>query len=463
MTKQQTATPYNPITQGVIWKQLLTYFFPILFGTFFQQLYNTVDAVVVGQFVGKEALAAVGGGTSNLLSIIVNLFVGMAVGTTVVVAQSIGSGDNEKLSRTVHASVAMSFVGGLLFTFVGLGLTRPALAAMGTPADIMEHAVTVLHMYCLGMIPSFLYNVGTGILRAMGDTKRPLYFLMVACGVNVVLDLLFVVVFHMGVAGAGIATVLSQWVSAILVYASLCRNSGPAHLDWRKIRLDLRCLWPVLVVGLPAGIQSNMYSISNVVLQGCVNSFGTDTVAALTSFTKVDGFYWMVIGAYGVAITTFAGQNFGAGLYSRVRQSVRSCLLLSSVTTILLSVSMLALARPLLSMFGSDPVVLELAQNMCNRMMPYYITYVCVEVMSGAIRGCGQALIPMIITGCGICGLRVLWVFLIMPLSNHMNTLLLSYPISWSITSICFVLYYFVGKWLPKQDTVQPEIQTTVH
>lgn len=176
MTKQQTATPYNPITQGVIWKQLLTYFFPILFGTFFQQLYNTVDAVVVGQFVGKEALAAVGGGTSNLLSIIVNLFVGMAVGTTVVVAQSIGSGDNEKLSRTVHASVAMSFVGGLLFTFVGLGLTRPALAAMGTPADIMEHAVTVLHMYCLGMIPSFLYNVGTGILRAMGDTKRPLYF-----------------------------------------------------------------------------------------------------------------------------------------------------------------------------------------------------------------------------------------------------------------------------------------------
>ena len=445
----------NPIIHGVIWKQLLRFFFPILFGTFFQQLYNTVDAIVVGQFVGKQALAAVGGGTSNLVSIVVNLFVGIAAGTTVVVAQSMGSGDLQKLRRTVHTSAAMALVGGAVFTVLGIALARPALVAMDTPPDVLDYAVEFLVAYCLGMIPAFFYNVGAGILRAMGDTRRPLYFLIAACGVNIVLDLLFVAVLQLGTMGAGLATMLSEWVSAFLVFLSLSRGEGPARLELRELRLEWRVLVPVLIVGLPAGLQSNMYSISNVILQSCINSFGTDTVAAWTSFTKVDSFFWMIMSAYGISVTTFAGQNFGAGLYQRVHKSVQVCLSMSAATAVGMSALMLACSGPLLGMFTRDEQVLSIATMMARHMIPFYVTYVCVEVMSGAIRGCGQAVIPMVLTGCGVCGLRILWVFLVIPFHRSLSTLLASYPLSWTVTSLCFVVYYLLGSWMPKQGRLK--------
>ena len=445
----------NPIIHGVIWKQLLRFFFPILFGTFFQQLYNTVDAIVVGQFVGKQALAAVGGGTSNLVSIVVNLFVGIAAGTTVVVAQSMGSGDLQKLRRTVHTSAAMALVGGAVFTVLGIALARPALVAMDTPPDVLDYAVEFLVAYCLGMIPAFFYNVGAGILRAMGDTRRPLYFLIAACGVNIVLDLLFVAVLQLGTMGAGLATMLSEWVSAFLVFLSLSRGEGPARLELRELRLEWRVLVPVLIVGLPAGLQSNMYSISNVILQSSINSFGTDTVAAWTSFTKVDSFFWMIMSAYGISVTTFAGQNFGAGLYQRVHKSVQVCLSMSAATAVGMSALMLACSGPLLGMFTRDEQVLSIATMMARHMIPFYVTYVCVEVMSGAIRGCGQAVIPMVLTGCGVCGLRILWVFLVIPFHRSLSTLLASYPLSWTVTSLCFVVYYLLGSWMPKQGRLK--------
>lgn len=442
----------NQITQGVIWKQLLLFFFPILFGTFFQQLYNTFDAIIVGQYVGKTALAAVGGGTSNLVSIVINLFVGVAAGTTVVVAQSVGRGDAQCVQKTVHTSAWISLVGGLVFTVIGVAAARPALEAMGTPADVMENAVQYLVAYCLGMIPAFFYNVGAGILRAVGDTRRPLYFLIVACMVNIVLDVVFVAVLGFGAMGAGLATMLSQWVSAALVYVSLTKTTAVYHLDPKQLCFDRSSLSEVLKVGIPAGLQSNMYSISNVILQSCINSFGTDTVAAWTSFTKVDGFFWMIIGAYGISITTFAGQNFGAGLYDRVRKSVRVCLGMSAVTAVGMSVLMVSCAGIFLRMFTQDAAVLEIGTLMIHHMMPYYVTYVCVEILSGAIRGCGQSLVPMILTGCGVCGIRILWVFLVVPIHRDILTVLVSYPISWVLTSLAFVIYYKFGKWLPKEQ-----------
>ena len=442
----------NQITQGVIWKQILVFFFPILFGTFFQQLYNTFDAIIVGQFVGKQALAAVGGGTSNLVNIVVNLFTGVAAGTTVVVAQGVGARDPERVQKAVHTSVAMSLLGGLVFTVLGVAAARPALVAMGTPEDVMEYAVQYLTAYCLGMIPSFFYNVGAGILRAVGDTKRPLYFLIVACLVNIVLDILFVAVMGLGALGAGLATMISQWVSAALVYLSLAGTPAIYRLDKTRLGFDKASLSRVLQVGVPAGIQGNMYAISNVILQSCINSFGTDTVAAWTSFSKVDGFFWMVSGAYGIAITTFAGQNYGAGLYSRVRKSVNVCLGMSAATAVGMSAVMLSCSGIFLRMFTQDEAVLEIGITLSYHLMPYYVTFVCIEILSGAIRGCGQALIPMILTGSGVCGLRILWVIFVVPLRRDILTVAVSYPISWVITSICFVIYYKCGKWLPKED-----------
>lgn len=441
----------NPIITGVIWKQLLAFFFPILLGTFFQQLYNTVDAVIVGQFVGKQALAAVGGVTGTLINLLVNLFVGIASGTTVVVAQKYGAADEEGVRRTVHTSVAMAFVGGALLMAVGFAGARPALLAMGTPQDVMEYATTYMTVYLTGVIPSFLYNIGAGVLRAVGDTKRPLYFLIVACLCNIVLDILLVVVLHLGVLGVAIATVISQVVSAVLVLLALMRTPRSFRLNWREVRFQRAALLAVLAIGVPAGIQSNMYAISNVLIQAGMNSFGTDVVAAWTAFGKIDGFFWMISGAYGISITTFAGQNFGAGRMDRVKKSVRVCTLLTMGTAALFSMIMCGFSAPLLGIFTADAAVVEIGKVMIMYMSPYYAAFVLVEVLSGAIRGCGDALKPMIITGSGICLLRVVWLFTVLPYYRSFTTILVSYPVSWVLTSILFLIYYRRGSWMKKK------------
>ena len=317
----------NQITEGVIWKQLLYFFFPILFGTFFQQLYNTADAVIVGQFVGTQALAAVGGATGSLHQLLRHLS-WACLRTTVVIAQAYGAHDAESVGGTVHTSVALALAAGLGLTAVGVAAAPWALSAMGTPADIMDFALTYLRVYMLGTIPSFLYNVGSGILRAVGDTRRPLYFLIIACLVNIALDVVLVAVRGMGVLGAALATIFSQGVSAVLVLVSLTRAETVYRLDWKQVRFHGRLLGDILRVGVPAGLQSNMYAISNILIQTAINGFGTATVAAWTAHGKVDGFFWMILGAYGISITTFAGQNFGAQKYDRIRRSVRVCLAL---------------------------------------------------------------------------------------------------------------------------------------
>lgn len=439
------------ITEGVIWKQLLVFFFPILFGTFFQQLYNTVDAIIVGNFVGKEALAAVGGTTGTLVNLLVNLFVGVSSGATVVISQYFGAQRYDDVRKAVSTSVALALYAGVAMTAIGLVISPWALRAMDTPPEIMDYALTYLRIYFLGMIASFLYNIGSGILRAIGDTRRPLYFLIVACLTNIVLDLLFVVVFQWKVMGVAIATVLSQVVSAALVVSTLLRTDGPYHLDYKHIRITPAILKDIVRIGLPAGIQSDMYTFSNILIQTRINLFGTNTIAAWTAFGKIDSFFWMIMSAYGVAITAFVGQNFGAQKYERVRKSVRVCLQMSFGTAIFFSFLLCLCNGPLYRLFTQDAEVIAIGSQMVWYMIPFYATYVCVEILSGAIRGTGDAILPMILTVMGVCVLRIAWVLVFLPLRPELTTILVSYPITWSATSLLFILYYFFGGWMKRR------------
>lgn len=439
------------ITEGPIWRHLLSFFFPILLGTFFQQLYNTVDAIIVGNFVGTEALAAVGGPAAVLINFLVNLFVGLSSGATVIVAQYYGARQMQELRRTVHTALALAIAAGLGIMILGIALSYPAMVLMGTPAEVMDYSLIYLRIYFVGSIASFLYNVGSSVLRAIGDTKRPLYFLIAACLTNIVLDLVFVVGFGLEVLGVALATVLSQMVSAVLVMLVLCRPDSIFCIARKEIRFHPDILKSILRIGLPTGLQSDMYTISNMLIQSCINSFGTNTMAAWTAFCKLDAFYWMISGAFGISITTFVGQNFGAQRYDRVRKSVRVCLLLSLVTALLVSGLYALGAQPLLRMFSTDTQVIDIGTFILWRMSPFYFTFICVEVMAGAIRGTGDSLKPMLLTCGGVCVLRVVWIFTVLPLDRTLGTLLLSYPMTWSITSLLFIIYYVRGNWMRRQ------------
>lgn len=438
----------NQITEGVIWKQLLFFFFPILFGTFFQQLYNTADAVIVGNFVGKEALASVGGPAATIINLLVGFFVGLSSGATVIISHHYGAKDAQRVSDAVHTSIALSIAGGAAVMVFGIATARIFLAAMNTPADILMPSLTYMRIYYAGIIPSIVYNMGAGILRAAGDSRRPLYFLIASCFVNIGLDLLFVAVLHMGVAGVAIATILSQTISALMTIIALMRTQDSYALVLRRIRFHKQFLVNIIRIGLPAGLQSAMYSVSNLLIQSAINSFGTDTVAAWTAYGKLDGIFWMIMGAYGVSITTFAGQNYGAGKIDRVKKSVRICLGLAAGTSLLLSFIVLRFSGTLLLLFTQDSEVISICQGMIRVVSPAYITYICIEILSGVCRGCGDALVPMLLTCFGVCVLRIAWIFLAVPLHHEVATVAFSYPLTWTITSILFIIYYKKGGWI---------------
>lgn len=440
----------NEITEGVIWKQLLLFFFPIMLGSLFQQLYNMADAMIVGNFVGKEALAAVGGTTSVLINLLVGFFVGVASGATVIIAQFFGGNSDREVSRGVHTSMMLAIVGGAVLMIAGIVMAEPLLRMMQTPEDIMDYSVTYIRIYFLGMIPSAIYNIGSGILRAVGDSKRPLYFLMAACIINIILDLLFVVGFHWGVVGAGVATVLSQCVSAVLVCFVLARSSESYQLIIHKVRFDSAMLSRIIQIGLPAGLQSVMYNAANIVVQTSINTFGTNTVASWTVFEKMDGIFWMVLSAFGVAVTAFIGQNFGARKYDRVKKSVRVSLSICMGIAIVLSAVLIVLARYIFMLFTSDAAVVEEGVFMVQFMMPLYFTYVFTEILSGAVRGTGDAFIPMVITCIGVCVLRIAWIAVVVPQWHDTRAVMLSFPITWVVTSSAFVIYYLKGKWLQR-------------
>jgi putative MATE family efflux protein len=442
----------NGITEGNIVKQLLLFFFPILLGTFFQQLYNTADAVVVGRFVGKQALAAVGGSTSTLINLLVGFFVGLSSGATVIISQYYGAKKPDKVHWAVHTSIAFSIAGGLLFMVLGIAGSRWALTAMKTPEDIMGHSLVYIWIYFTGMVPNLLYNMGAGILRAVGDSKRPLYYLITSCLVNIVVDIVLVAVLDMGVAGAAIATVSSQIFSAILVIRALLKTEDMYRLHWNKVRIDRRMLGRIVRIGIPAGMQSVMYNISNIIIQTGVNSLGTDNVTAWATYGKVDALYWVMINALGIAVTTFVGQNYGAGRMDRVRKGCAACMVIGVGLTAFMGVVLYQWGYVLVELFTTDQTVQAISMDLIRFMVPTLITYIAIEILSGTLRGVGDAWVPLMITCVGICLVRVLWIIFALP---HFMTILAAafcYPLTWTLTTIAFVVYYYFFSSLRRID-----------
>ena len=451
----------NRITQGVIWKQILLFFFPIWFGTFFQQLYNTADAVIVGNFVGKGALAAVGG-TAVILNLLVGFFVGIASGASVIISQRYGFGDAKGVSKTVHTAVAISIVGGAAIMVIGILTTNWSLKLVNVPEDIFAESRLYLQVCYLGMIPSILYNMGTGILRAVGDSRRPLYFLIAASVTNIALDLLFVVFLKMGVLGVALGTVISQIVAAVLTMLSLTHTSACYRFTWKEIGFDGQVLSQIIRIGLPAGLQSVMYSLSNLVVQSSVNAFGTDVVAAYTAYGKIDSVFWMTMNSFGLAITTFVGQNFGAHKYDRVKKSIWQCVALAFGATALLLAVIMPFGPYLYRFFVPDAEVIDLGMDILYFLGPVWPTYVLVEVLSGGVRGTGDSIIPMVMTCMGVCVLRVVWILgVATPLWHTLHGVLVCYPISWSLTSILFLIYFLHGGWLRRRMKAQQNEENT--
>ena len=432
----------NQITEGVIWKQLLLFFFPIVFGTFFQQIYNTADTIVVGRFVGKEALAAVGGSVNQVVNLIVEVFVGLTSGAAVIVSQFYGARDKKNLDRTVHTAVAFSAAAGIVIGIVGYVATDWILTSMNTPLELMDDSRVYLHIYFVGTLFNLVYNMGASILRAMGDSRRPLYVLITACTLNIFLDILLVVIGGMGVEGVAFATIFCQGISAGIVIIMLIKGQKEFVFKLQNLRFYGNSLRSVLRIGVPAGFEAAMYCVANIVIQVSVNRLGTDHVAAWGTFGKIDAVFWMVVNAFSISITTFVGQNYGAGKTKRMRKSVLVCLEMSYVAAIALSAVLVIFAEPLYRLFTTDKGVVEIGVYMMRFLMPSYFLYVAIGILSGALRGAGKVLVPVLLTCGGVCILRITWMFAVLPVFPGIETIMLSYPVSWGITALLFVIYY---------------------
>lgn len=438
------------ITEGVIWKQLLMFFFPILLGTFFQQMYNTVDTIIVGRFVGTQALAAVGA-TSAQISLITNFFVGLSTGATVILSQFYGANDRKGVEAALHTGIGLSLVLGVIITILGFSVGPSILRLSKAPESCMEDALLYARIYFSGAIASMVYNMGAGILRAMGDSKRPLIFLIITCFVNIVLDLFCVVVLKLGVAGAAIATVIAQAVSAVLVVGVLwCLPNGMCF-RFHKIRMDASLLRRILYIGIPAGLQFITFDLANLLIQSGINSFGDTTVAAWTAYTKTDALTWMISGAFGVSVTTFVGQNFGAQKYGRIRQSVWVCMGISVALVGALSAVMVASRHFILGIYSTDPEVIRIGAYVMLWTVPFNAIFMPVEVFAGTMRGTGYSVMPTVITCVCVCLFRVLWVLIVVSRWRRIELLALAYPLSWVLCATVFYISYLRGTWLHKR------------
>lgn len=433
---------------GNITQLILIFFLPILFGSLFQQLYNTVDAIVVGNFVGKVALAAVGGSTGTVINLLVGFVTGLASGATVVIAQYYGNGDIHGVQKSVNSSMFLAIVLGLILTIVGIILTPWILTICNVPTDIMPYAVQYMQIYLVGMIPSLIYNNGAGILRAVGDSKRPLYFLIAACITNIVLDVTFVVVFHWGVAGVAIATTISQIVSAVLTLFVLARSQESYSFHLKHLSFDWNILKRIVAIGFPVGIQACLYSVANLFVQASVNSYGTDTVAAYTAFGKIDALFWNTSAALGQSVLTFCGQNFGAGKVDRVKKGIRSGVIMYIIGALGISAFCYFGGNLLYHLFTQDEQVIEIGLGVLQFMCPFWACFCFVEILSSSIRACGDSFVPMVITAICIGVYRICWI-LFFPAHSIYDSIL-CYPISWVMTSIIFLIYYLQGGWLKK-------------
>ncbi len=443
---------YNLITEGSIWKGIFSLFFPILCGTFFQQLYNTVDSVIVGHLVGKEALAAVGGGTGQIINLIIGFFMGVSMGAGVIVSQHYGSGNIAKAKKSINTAILASIIAGVLVTVTGIVTTPIFLRLIATPEDIFLLSETYLKIYFGGSAAMIIYSMITGVFRAVGDSRRPLYCLIFGSILNILLDLYFIGILEMGVAGAAIATVLSQAACCILSLLLLRFTHSDISFRLKRMEFDAEEAISMVRIGVPCGIQAMMYTISKLFMMSGINAFGTDTVAAWAVYAKLDTIYWTVLSSFSMALTTFVGQNFGAGYKARCRRATAETMLISVIYTLLMSLLYIFKGDMVYRLFTSDREVIRIGMGIIMVFAPYLVIYLPIELLTGVVQGAGKIVVTTASSIFGICIFRVLWLYTGARLFPSIEGLLACYPISWVMNSALLIAYYFSYHWLGDRD-----------
>ena len=439
---------------GPLLSKILLFSVPLMMSGILQLLFNAADIIVVGRFAGSSALAAVGS-TSSLINLLINVFVGLSVGVNVLVAKYYGGQREKDMSETVHTAVLTSLLSGLFLVILGGIAARPLLHLMGTPDDVLDQAVLYMRIYFLGMPVLMVYNFGAAILRAIGDTRRPLYFLFMAGVVNVALNLFFVIGLGMGVDGVGWATVISEHVSALLVLKSLMEAPGALKLNLKELRIHPKKLKRIVKIGLPAGMQGAIFSISNVLIQSSVNSFGSIAMAGNTASANIEGFVYTAMNAVYQTNLSFTSQNLGGRKYSRINRIMYICLAVVTVVGITLGITAVLAGDLLLGIYSSDAQVLRYGMLRLEIICGTYFLCGIMDCMVGSLRGLGYSVIPMFVSLTGACGFRVLWVFTVFAAYRSLDVLYLSYPVSWAITAIAhMIIFRKIRRKIPRQDAV---------
>ena len=442
------------LTQGVVWKKLLVFFLPIAAGTCIQQLYNAVDGLIVGRYVGTIALAAVGGSSAQIINLLIGFFVATTAGASVVIAQVYGAGRDEDVRLAAGNALAVFALLGLVLMAFGLIATPAMLRLLRTPEDTMEASVLYLRIYFLGVPFVLILNMESNMLRSVGDSFSPFLYMVAGCISNIVLDTVFVLVLHWGVAGVAIATVLAQVLNmGLLTWKLLCTKES-YRLSLKELKLKGVYLRNMLRLGIPSGLQSSMYAVSNMIIQVGVNSLGTIVVASWAMSGKTDGIFWAVSNALGAAITSFIGQNLGAGRQDRVKLCVKQGLILSFSITVTLSALIMLLGKPMLHILTEDQAVIDTTYQIMTYFVPYYFTWTLIEVLSAVLRGAGDAVRPVIIIGLGICLLRIVWILTLFQWVHTLMVLSLCYVVSWVVTSIAMTVYYRHGRWMQRSSVI---------
>lgn len=430
---------------GPLLGKILLFTLPLMASSILQLLFNAADIIVVGRYAGSDALAAVGS-TGALINLLTNMFIGFSVGANVLVARYYGAGKPDEVSETVHTSVMLSIIGGILLAAIGIIFASPLLELMGTPENVLPLAALYVRIYFAGMPMILLYNYGSAILRAIGDTKRPLYYLAIAGVLNIILNLIFVIVFEMSVAGVALATILSQTLSAILVIRCLMHTEGGCHLDLHQLKIHSHKLWKILQLGLPAGLQGSIFSLSNVLIQSSVNSFGAIAMAGNSAAANIEGFTYVAMNSFYQAAITFVSQNMGAMEFKRIRKIAWQCLACVTVTGALLGNLSFFFGHQLLGIYSDEAEVIQYGIYRLEVIGTTYFLCGIMDVCVGCLRGIGYSFLPMVVSLLGACGFRILWIFTVFKGHHDLHTLYISYPISWAITAsvhiICFLILY---------------------
>ncbi|MCH5185721.1 MAG: MATE family efflux transporter [Oscillospiraceae bacterium] len=441
---------------GSLWNKILMFAVPLAASSMLQQLFNSADVAVVGRFAGSRALAAVGS-NGPVINLLVNIFVGLSVGANVAIARYLGAGNRERAKRAAHTAVLVAVISGLIICLLGMIITRPILTLMSTPDDIINLSVLYLRIYFTGMPFIMLYNFGSAIMRSRGDTKRPLLCLTVSGVVNVLLNLFFVIVCKMSVAGVGIATVISNIISSGMLLYFLMTDKSDLRINIRELKIDKTIFTEIARIGVPAGLQGMVFSLSNVCIQSGLNSLGSDYVAGSAAAINFEFMLYFLLNAFTQACVTFTGQNYGAGNYKRCDRVAVLCSSMAFAAITLLSVFFIIFGKYLLVFYTSEPIVIEYAVMRMKYVLIFQTVNMFTDVLSGSMRGMGCSLVPTIITAAGACGLRILWVYTVFAKSPDFRTLLLVYPVSWIVTSVAIFAAFMVVRKISYGDKIKAE------